>query len=86
MSSINSISTSRCPPTSAPPAPDAIKDYKSAVGFEQMLAGQLIKSMVGEQLARRGPVRLDHAGHADLGTDQGHGLGLARQIYKEMQS
>ena len=46
---------------------DAVKDYKTALGFEQMLArpaGQ--EHGRREQLARRGPVRLDHAGHADL--------------------
>jgi len=43
MSSINSISTLSLPADIRAAGTDAVKDYKTAVGFEQMLAGQLVK-------------------------------------------
>jgi Rod binding domain-containing protein len=65
---------------------EAIADYKAAVGFEQMLAGQLVKSMVSETSLDEGPYSLAMQDTLTSALTSGHGLGLARQIYKEMQS
>ena len=66
---------------------DAIKDYKAAVGFEQMLAGQLVKAMAGDSgpLAE-GPFALQMQETLSTALVTGRGLGLAQQLYKEMQS
>jgi Rod binding domain-containing protein len=64
----------------------AVSDYKAAVGFEQMLAGQLIKSMVSESSLGEGPYASTMQDTLTTALTSGHGLGLARQIYKEMQS
>ena len=65
----------------------AVKEYKAALGFEQMLVGQLVKGMASESS------ELGSGPYADTMQDAmtdaltgGQGLGLARQIYKEMQS
>ncbi len=66
---------------------DAIKDYKAAAGFEQMLAGQLVKAMAGDSgpLAE-GPFALQMQETLSTALVTGRGLGLAQQLYKEMQS
>jgi len=80
------------PPTWALPADiraagtEAVKDYKAAVGFEQMLASQLVKSMVGESSLGEGPYASTMQETLTSALTSGQGLGLARQIYKEMQS
>ena len=82
----SSISTSMLPSDIRSAGTDAVKDYKAALGFEQMLAGQLVKSMVSESSLGEGPYA---STMQDTLTDAlvgGQGLGLARQIYKEMQS
>jgi hypothetical protein len=86
MSSINSISTASLPADIRAAGTDAIKDYKSAVGFEQMLAGQLVKSMVSGGSLGEGPYSLTMQDTLTSALTGGQGLGLARQIYKEMQS
>ena len=80
-------------PTSALPA--SVRDgsksdreaYTAALGFEQMLVGQLVKGMVSEESSLgSGPyasTMQDTLTNALVG---GQGMGLARQIYKEMQS
>jgi len=81
------ISTASLPAEIRAAGTDAVKDYKAALGFEQLLAGQLVQRMVessGE--LGDGPYATtmqDTLTHALTG---GQGLGLARQIYKEMQS
>jgi Rod binding domain-containing protein len=64
----------------------AVADYKAAVGFEQMLAGQLVKSMVSDSSLGEGPYASTMQDTLTTALTSGHGLGLARQIYKEMQS
>jgi hypothetical protein len=63
------------------------QDYKTALGFEQMLVGELVKSMVGTTgpLAEGpyAPQMQDTMSSALVG---GSGFGLAQQLYKEMQS
>ena len=74
-------------PTSAPPAPQASKDFKAALGFEQMLVGQLVKEMAPKDgpLAE-GPYASTMQDTLTTALVGGQGLGLARQLYKEMQS
>ena len=85
--SLSSISTTTLPADIRAAGPDAIKDYKSAVGFEQMLASQLVKSMVGESSTLgEGPYASTMQESLTTALTSGQGLGLARQIYKEMQS
>jgi hypothetical protein len=82
----SSITTSMLPSDIRAAGTGAVKDYKAALGFEQMLAGQLVKSMVSESSLGEGPYA---STMQDTLTDAlvgGQGLGLARQIYKEMQS
>ena len=86
MSPINSISTTTLPADIRAAGTDAIKDYKSAVGFEQMLAGQLVKSMVSGGSLGEGPYASTMQDTLTSALTGGQGLGLARQIYKEMQS
>ena len=86
MSQLSSIPTWTLPADIRAAGTEAVKDYKTAVGFEQMLAGQLMKSMVSESSLGEGPyasTMQDTLTHALVG---GQGMGLARQIYKEMQS
>jgi hypothetical protein len=66
---------------------DAKKEYKAALGFEQMLVGQLVKGMVGESgdLAE-GPYASTMQEALTSSLVGGRGMGLAQQIYKEMQS
>ena len=84
---MNPISTTTLPADIRAAGTPAIKQYKAALGFEQLLVGQLVKGMVseGSELGA-GPYAStvqDAMTHAFTG---GQGLGLARQIYKEMQS
>jgi Rod binding domain-containing protein len=63
------------------------ENYKAALGFEQMLVGQLVQSMVaGDQdspLAQGPYASTLQTSLSDALTADG-GLGLARQIYKGM--
>lgn len=86
MSSISPISTTSLPADIRAAGTNAIKDYKSAVGFEQMLAGQLVKSMTSESSLGEGPYASTMQETLTSALTGGQGLGLARQIYKEMQS
>ncbi len=86
MSPLSSIPTSSLPADIRSAGTAAVKDYKTAVGFEQMLAGQLIKSMVSESSLGEGPHASTMQDTLTSALTSGQGLGLARQIYKEMQS
>jgi Rod binding domain-containing protein len=86
MSTLSSIPTSSLPADIRSAGTAAVKDYKTAVGFEQMLAGQLIKSMVSESSLGEGPHASTMQDTLTSALTSGQGLGLARQIYKEMQS
>jgi Rod binding domain-containing protein len=85
--SLDAISTAALPADVRSAGTTAVKQYKAALGFEQMLVGQLVKGMVSESSdLGAGPyasTMQDAMTHAFTG---GQGLGLARQIYKEMQS
>jgi hypothetical protein len=86
MSAVPSISTASLPADIRAAGTSAVKDYKTALGFEQMLAGQLVKSMVSEGSLGEGPYASTMQDTLTTALCGGQGLGLARQIYKEMQS
>jgi hypothetical protein len=86
MSGVPSISTASLPADVRAAGTSAVKDYKTALGFEQMLAGQLVKSMVSEGSLGEGPYASTMQDTLTTALCGGQGLGLARQIYKEMQS
>jgi hypothetical protein len=66
---------------------DDKKNFKSALGFEQMLVGQLVKSMVGtDGPLAEGPYASQMQDTMSGALVGGTGFGLAQQLYKEMQS
>jgi Rod binding domain-containing protein len=66
---------------------DAQKNYKSALAFEQMLVGELVKEMVPKDSEMsKGPYASSMQDTLSAALVGGQGLGLARQLYKEMQS
>jgi hypothetical protein len=85
--SVPAISTSALPADVRSAGTQAVKDYKTALGFEQMLVGQLVKEMVGtsSELAD-GPYATTMQDTLTGALVGGRGLGLAQQLYKEMQS
>ena len=85
--SLSPISTASLPADVRNAGTQAIKDYKAALGFEQMLVGQLVKGMVGEDSSLgQGPYASTMQETLTDALVGGQGLGLARQLYKEMQS
>jgi len=85
--SLSPISTASLPADVRNAGTQAIKDYKAALGFEQMLVGQLVKGMVSEDSSLgQGPYASTMQDAMTHAFSSGQGLGLARQIYKEMQS
>ena len=87
MSSINSISTLSLPADVRSAGADAQKNYKSALAFEQMLVGELVKEMVPKDSEMsEGPYASTMQDTLSAALVGGQGLGLARQLYKEMQS
>ena len=67
--------------------PQAKKDFKAALGFEQMLVGELVKEMVPDDgpLAE-GPYASTLQDTLTTALVGGQGLGLAQQLYREMRS
>jgi Rod binding domain-containing protein len=70
----------------------AKENYKSALGFEQMLVQQLVQSMAGDgsddqdnPLAQGAYASTLQSSLSEALTSNG-GLGLAQQLYKEMGS
>jgi Rod binding domain-containing protein len=63
--------------------------YKAALGFEQMLAQQLVQSMAGDDQdspLAQGPYAATMQNALSDSLTAGGGLGLAQQLYKEMGS
>jgi hypothetical protein len=83
---MNTISTAALPADVRAAGTDAIKNYKTALGFEQMLVGQLVKDMVGTTgpLAE-GPYASSMQDTLTGALVGGRGIGLAQQLYKEMR-
>jgi hypothetical protein len=66
---------------------EAQKNYKAALAFEKLLVGELVKEMVPKDS------ELSESPYASTMQDTlstalvgGQGLGLARRLYKEMES
>jgi hypothetical protein len=85
--SLSPISDTSLPADVRSAGTQAKQDFKSALGFEQMLVGQLVKEMTGSTgpLAE-GPYASTMQDTLTTALVGGQGLGLARQLYKEMQS
>ena len=85
--SLDPIATTSLPADVRTAGPQAVKQFKAALGFEQMLVGQLVKGMVSESSdLGQGPYASTMQDAMTHAFSSGQGLGLAHQIYKEMQS
>ena len=85
--SLDAISNFSLPADVRSAGADAQKNYKSALAFEQMLVGELVKEMVPKDSEMsEGPYASTMQESLTAALTGGQGLGLARQIYKEMQS
>ena len=85
--SLDPIATTSLPADVRTAGPQAVKQFKAALGFEQMLVGQLVKGMVSEGSdLGSGPYASTMQDTLTSALTTGQGLGLARQIYKEMHS
>lgn len=85
--SLPAISAATLPADIRAAGPQAQKNYQAALGFEKVLVGELVKEMVPKDS------ELSDSPYASTMQDTlstalvgGQGLGLARQLYKEMQS
>ena len=85
--SLDALATASIPAAVRASGTDAVKDYKTALGFEQMLVGQLVKEMVGTTgpLAE-GPYASNMQDTLTGALVGGRGIGIAQQVYKEMRS
>jgi hypothetical protein len=85
--SLAAISTATLPADVRAAGTKAVENYKAALGFEQMLAGELVKDMVGTSgpLAD-GPFAMHMQDALTGALVGGRGLGLAQQLYREMHS
>jgi Rod binding domain-containing protein len=85
--SLDAISNFQLPADVRKQGTTAVNQYKAALGFEQMLVGQLVKGMVSESSdLGQGPYASTMQDAMTHAFSSGQGLGLARRIYKEMQS
>jgi Rod binding domain-containing protein len=85
--SLDAISNVSLPADVRSAGPEAQKNYKSALAFEQMLVGELVKEMVPKDSEMsQGPYASTMQDTLSAALVGGQGLGLARQLYKEMQS
>jgi hypothetical protein len=84
---LNSVATSALPADVRAAGPEAQKDFKAALSFEQTLVSQLVKEMVPKEgPMAEGPYASTMQDTLTTALMGGQGLGLARQLYKEMQS
>ena len=73
--------------------PDAVRNgsandkeaYKAALGFEQVLLGQLVKSMASDGPLSEGPYAAPVQDALSSGLIDNGGLGLAGDIYKTLK-
>ena len=85
--SVPAISNAELPAEIRAAGTDAQKNYKSALAFEQMLVGELVKEMVPKDSEMsQGPYASTMQDTLSAALVGGQGLGLARQLYKEMES
>ena len=67
--------------------PQAQKNYQAALSFEKVLVGELVKEMVPKDSELSdSPYASNMQDTLSTALVGGQGLGLARQLYKEMQS
>jgi Rod binding domain-containing protein len=59
--------------------------YKAALGFEQVLLGQLVKSMAADGPLSEGPYAAPVQDALSSGLISGGGLGLATDLYRALQ-
>jgi Rod binding domain-containing protein len=59
--------------------------YKAALGFEQVLLGQLVKSMAADGPLSEGPYAAPVQDALSSGLISGGGLGLATALYRALQ-
>jgi Rod binding domain-containing protein len=65
------------------------QSYKAALGFEQMLVDQMVQSMAGDDPdspLNDGPYAQQMQSSLSSAIESSGGLGLAQQLYKEIQS
>ena len=87
MSGLDAISNFSLPADVRSAGPEEQKNYKSALAFEQMLVGELVKEMVPKDSEMsQGPYASTMQDTLSAALVGGQGLGLARRLYKEMQS
>jgi Rod binding domain-containing protein len=85
--SVSAIANASLPADVRSAGADAQKDYKTALGFEQMLVGELVKEMVPKDSEMSdSPYASTMQQTLSTALVGGQGMGLARQLYKEMQS
>lgn len=85
--SLSPISNASLPADVRSAGPQATKDFKAALGFEQLLVSQLVKEMVpADGPLAEGPFASTMQDTLATALVGGKGLGLAQQLYKEMQS
>ena len=59
--------------------------YKAALGFEQILLGQLVKSMASDGPLSEGPYAAPVQDALSAGLISGGGLGLATDLYRALK-
>ena len=59
--------------------------YKAALGFEQVLLGQLVKSMASDGPLSEGPYAAPVQDALSGGLISGGGLGLAQDLYRALK-
>jgi Rod binding domain-containing protein len=59
--------------------------YKAALGFEQVLLGQLVKSMASDGPLSEGPYAAPVQDALSGGLISGGGLGLAKDLYQALK-
>jgi hypothetical protein len=87
ISTLSTVSDASLPADVRRAGTQAKTDFKTALGFEQMLVGQLVKEMTPKDGPMAdGPYASTMQDTLSTALVGGHGLGLAQQLYKEMRS
>ena len=85
--SLSPISDASLPADVRAGGTQAKQDFKAALQYEQMLVGELVKEMVPKDgPLTEGPYASRMQDTLTTAMVGGQGLGLAQQLYKEMQS
>ena len=85
--SLSAISTAGLPADVRAAGAQAQKNYRNALAFESLLVGELVKETVPKDSPLSlGPYASTMQETLSTALVGGPGLGLARRLYKEMQS